>query len=320
MPALSEFSAAVRHVGPIAFGKRVWKEVGEDNIFTLASALAYSWLFAIFPFLIFLLSLIPLVMKEQWKAGAIQTINKYVDETLPARGAQTVHEVVSEVLGGDETKKVGLLSVGLLLTIWAASGGMSMTMVALDTAFDAPRSRPFYRQRPLALGLTIIVASMVLAMLILIPIGSFAVALIRNYGDQWLPKIGLDAKWLAPITWAWDALRFSLAFVLMFCVLAIVYHWAPNVKRKLRFLTPGSVFCVAVWIILAVGFRLYIDRFGKYEKTYGTVGGVAILLLFFYIDALVLLIGAEIDAEVETVQKEMILPAEVSPSSPPPTV
>lgn len=304
MPAISDLSAALRQVGPITFCKRVWKEVTEDGVFTLASALAYSWLFAIFPFLIFLLSFIPLVMKQEWKADAIKTITKYVDESLPKQGAKTVHEVVAEVLGGKETKQVGLLSVGLLLTIWAASGGMNMTMVALDTAFDAPRPRPFYKQRPLAVVLTILAASMVLSMLVLIPVGSLAVKYVREYGNEWLPQIGLDPKWLMPITWAWDALRFSLAFVLMFCVLAVVYHWGPNVKRKFRFITPGTIFCVAVWIVLAIGFRLYIDRFGKYEKTYGTVGGVAILLLFFYIDALVLLIGAEIDAEVETVRNE----------------
>src|SRR5690606_3810909 len=126
----------------------------------------------------------------------------------------------------------------------------------------------------------------------------------RTYGDRWLPEVGLDPKWLAPITWAWDLVRFSLAFVLMFAVLAIIYRFGPNKKRKFRMVTPGTVFCVIVWIVLAVGFRVYIDRFGKYEKTYGTVGGVAILLLFFYIDALVLLVGAEIDAEVETVLAE----------------
>src|SRR5688572_1576355 len=113
MPALSELPAALRQVGFVPFCKRVWKEVSDDNIFTLASALAYSWLFAIFPFLIFLLSLIPLVMPEDQKVKAINTINHYIDESLPQKGAATVHDgvksVVEEILAGDETKKLGLL-------------------------------------------------------------------------------------------------------------------------------------------------------------------------------------------------------------------
>jgi membrane protein len=299
MPALTDVPRVLRQERPFAFAKRIWKEISSDNVFTLASALAYSWLFALFPFLIFLLSFVPLVMSDSSKIQATDTINHYVNENLPEKAAKPIHEVVDEVLGGDQQQQASLMSIGLLLTIWAASGGMNTTMIALDTAYDVEKSRPFYKQRPLAMALTVLVAALVICVLILIPIGSLGVSLVEKHGANWFTRWGWDPKWISPITWMWNAVRFSLSFVLMFCLLAILYHFGPNRKTKFRFITPGSLFCVTVWILLAFFFKIYIDRFGRYEKTYGTVGGVAILLLFFYIDALVLLIGAEINGEMD---------------------
>src|SRR5881394_3824781 len=86
---------------------------------------------------------------------------------------------------------------------------------------------------------------------------------------------------------------------MMFSVVNILYHWGPSIKQRFSYITPGAVFAVTVWILLAVGFRLYVDKFGKFNETYGTVGGVAILLLAFYIDAYVLLVGAEINSEID---------------------
>jgi hypothetical protein len=100
---------------------------------------------------------------------------------------------------------------------------------------------------------------------------------------------------------AWQVGRFSLGILLMLATVAIIYYFGPNVKQKWRLLTPGAVFTVVVWVALGGAFRAYIDKYGKYDQTYGAVGGVAILLLFFYIDAVVLLIGAEINSEVDFV-------------------
>jgi membrane protein len=255
---------------------------------------------------------VPLVMPEAKKQEAIDRVDAYVTRAMPEKPAQLINSTVKEVLGGSQKTKVSLLVIGIALTVWSASGGMAATMSALDTAYDVPNRRPFYLQRIMAVVLTVVVASLVIALLVLVPIGSLAVALVREYGEKWAVYIHLDPEWIAPITWTWDAVRFSLAFVLMFGVLAVVYHFGPNRKRRFRVLTPGSVFSVVVWVLLGLTFRAYIDRFGKYEKTYGTVGGVAILLLFFYIDALVLLIGAEIDSEFDA-QTEAMKPGDGVP-------
>ncbi len=310
MARIRDLYTVARRVGPINFSKKIWREVGDDSLFTQASALAYAWLFAIFPFLIFMLSLLP-YLPENIKGKAESQLQTMLSENLPKKADVVLDNVKSFM----NQPKSSLLSVGLLITIWAASGGMAMTMNALDAAFDVEKRRPFYKQRGLAILLTIVVATLILLVLALLPLGTIAANFAEVHGGDFLNQHGWNPKWLAPILVGWHLVRFSLSFVLLFMVLAILYHWGTAAKTQLRFLSPGSVFCVIVWMLLGTLFRFYVDKFGKYEKTYGTVGGVAILLLFFYIDALVLLTGAEINAEVEVQMAEIEKDQHKLPSS-----
>jgi membrane protein len=178
----------------------------------------------------------------------------------------------------------GLLSIGLIVTLWIASGGMSMTMSALDTAYDSTKINPFYKQRPVAILLTIIVMVLIAIVLILLPIGTAI--------EDWLASTHLIP---GRVLWLLTFARYLLAILLMLSILALLYTFGTRVRHRFSFLTPGAIFTVLVWVILGESFRFYVDRFGRYQKTYGAVGGVTILLLFFYLDALVLLIGAEIN-------------------------
>lgn len=304
MPSLADIPRTYRRYGVVKFAMRVYRKSMDDNVFTLASALAYSWLFALFPFLIFLLSFVPLVMSESSREDARKALLASVQQSgLPEKAAEPISVVVNDILGGDQGLKVGLLSIGLIVTIWVSSTGMATTMQAIDAAHDVRNPRSFIRQRLLAVALTIATASMVIAVLILVPIGTLVIEYISDHASTIWQRWGVDDKWLMLIAWSQQFLRYVLAFVLMFAILALVYHFGPNMKRKFRFITPGAVFCVIVWTLLAFTFSTYIERFGKYEKTYGAVGGVAIMLLLFYIDALVLLIGAEINGEMDAVVK-----------------
>jgi membrane protein len=338
MASLTELPKVVRHVGLWKFCKKVWYEIGDDNLFTWAAALAYSWLFAVFPFFLTLLAIIPL-LKSEWRAEAYDQIMHAIDQ-LPHEAAKTIGEYVqpklNDLLGDYRPASItSLLSVGLLITLWASSGGMAMTMAAMDRAYDVERSRPIYKQRPLAILLTMIVAGLILAVIILIPVGTLVTRYLSDHADKVLMQAGIEKPATAPAPERegataktpaqgqattrisaervhihhqfrlfidiWHVIRFSLSFLFLFWVVALVYHFGPNVKQKFRILTPGSVFTVATWILLGAVFRLYVDSFGgrSYGKTYGAVGGVIILLFFFYLDALVLLIGAEINAEVD---------------------
>ena len=286
MARLRDIPKVLAVVGPWDFTKRIGKEIADDGIFVWASALAYAWLFAIFPFFIFLLTLLPYLPAEV-KMQAEGTLHDALNNTLATEAADTLWPNIERVLHQPHT---GLLSAGILLTMWAASGGMNMTMSALDRCYDVPKSRPFYRQRPLAVALTIIVATLILAVLVLLPIGTAVTQFVRERHIY-----GISEGMLV----AWNVARYSLALVLMLGILAIIYYFAPAVKQRFSIFTPGAVFTLTVWMLLGFCFRVYVNRFGRYDQTYGTVGGVAILMLFFYIDAVVLLVGAEINSEMD---------------------
>ncbi len=294
MARLNDIPLVLRRAGFVSFSKKVWAEMSEDNLFMLASALAYAWLFAIFPFLIFLISLLP-YLPEKVKGDAETQIRLALVENLPKK-ADAVLASIDEFM---KQPKGSLLSIGLVITIWTASGGMAMTMAALDTAFDVEKRRPFIKQRSLAVLLTVIIATMILLVLVLLPAGTVAFNFAKVHGEDWLSRIGWNQKLLWPILTAWQIIRFSISFILLFMVLGLLYRFGTAAKTRFQFLSPGAIFCVVVWLLLGSLFRFYVDKFGKYEKTYGTVGGVAILLLFFYIDALVLLTGAEINSEID---------------------
>lgn len=144
---------------------------------------------------------------------------------------------------------------------------------------------------------------MILAVFVLLPVGAAAM--------RWLSVHEIVPRF---VVWALNFTRYGLAILLMFAVLAILYKFGTAVKQKFSFISPGAVFTVLVWILLGETFRFYVDKFGRYEKTYGTVGGVAIILLFFYLDALVLLVGAEINSEIDGVMASLATAA-VAPES-----
>ena len=292
MPRLADVPKVLKSVGPVAFAKRVFLEITKDNLFTWAAALAYSWLFAIFPFFIFLLALVPYLPGDT-RRTARQQIHDFIFQRLPSEAAETIWKNIDQNLSNLlHQPQNWLLYIGLLVALWAASGGMAATMSALDRCYEIERGRPFHQQRLLAIGMTVIVAALLLAVGCLLPVGS----LVR----AWVVSQGHLSKH-SPMLIVFDVARWAMAIVFMVSVLTLIYYKGPAIRHRFRWLTPGAVFCIVVWIVLGLVFRFYIDRIGGkgYEKTYGAVGGVAVLLLFFYIDALVLLIGAEINSEID---------------------
>ena len=286
MAQLSDLPKIFRSPGVVTMARRVWREVGDDSLLVWAAAMAYSWLFAIFPFVLFLMSLLP-YLPEDTKTAAKTEMREVVYKWAPGPAAATIWDNVSNILSKPHG---GLLGIGLLLTLWGASGGVNMTINALDKCYEIEGGRPFYKQRPIAIGLTIVVAVLVLIVLALLPVGTIAIHWIEARSH---PIIS------TPLYWIWRIVRYPLAVLLMFATINVIYHFGPSIRQKYHFFTPGAMFVVAVWMLLAVSFRFYVERYGKYNETYGTVGGVAILLLLFYFDAVVLLVGAEINSEID---------------------
>ena len=291
MARLSDVPRVVRSVGWIAFGRRVWDEVNKDNLLTWASALAYSWLFAIFPFFIFLLSLVP-YLPNRVTQGVTGGIHGLVNE-LPEESAnllwKNIEGATTDLL---QRNTKPLLMIGLVFALWSASGGMANTMSALDKVYELEAGRPLWLNRLTGLMLTIVCAALLIVVIALLPIGTLV--------KLWLVRETGMSKF-APALVAFDIVRWAASIILMISTLMVIYHFGPAIKQRFTWLSPGAIFALVVWVALALLFRVYIERIGGkgYARTYGTVGGVAILLLFFYLDALVLLIGAEINSEID---------------------
>ena len=214
MARLFDVPVVLRRVGVIAFIRRVWGEVMDDHLFTWGAALAYSWLFAVFPFFIFLLTLLP-YFPDRFIAQARPIIQDFLWTWLPDPSAWTIWQNIEGIL---ERPRTGLLSIGLLITIWAASGGVNMTMTALDRCYEIERGRGFFHRR--------------LMVMVLIPIGNLATHLTVDYWNA--------HHWYLPhwILWTWNIARYALAGVLMFMVVAIVYYYGISVKQRWRVFSP----------------------------------------------------------------------------------
>jgi membrane protein len=293
MARLADMPGVIRSVGLVPFARRVYSEIADDDLYTWASALAYAWLLAVFPFFIFLLTFLP-QLPASLQAEAEREVRRMVYEAAPGHDAartlwENIHDNVHNLLHERQGRTWPRL-LGLVFAVWAASGGMSVTLAALDKCYDLDKRRPYYRQRLIAVGLTLLATALLLVVVSLLPVGTLA----RN----WLIRThrlsaGPQARW------AFDVPRFGLSILFLFVMLALLYHFGPGIKHRFVWLSPGSVFTVTVWLALALVFKVYVEKYGRYGQTYGTVGGVAVLLLVFYIDALVLLIGAEINSEVD---------------------
>jgi membrane protein len=248
-----------------------------DDMSTYAAALAYRVLFSLFPFLIFLTSLLGLLGAPQlfeW----MRTQAAYV---LPPQGMDLVNSVLGEL---QQTKR-GLLSAAVALAIFSASAAVLGTMDALNVAYDVRERRPTWKRFLVAMLYTVGLALMLIIA---------AAAMITGPAFlEWLTRyVGLDAVFI--LVWAW--LRWPVAVLLLMLVVSVVYYAAPNVKQPFRLITPGAVIAVSAWIGASLAFAFYVQTFASYNKTYGSIGAVIVLLLYFYISAAVMLFGAEVNA------------------------
>lgn len=268
-----------------SFGKRfvteLKDEVKNDNVSNGAAALAYYWMLAIFPAMIVLLSLIPYLHIPNLQQSVMDLLNQLLPGDASKMFTGTVQEVVSQ-------RKGGLLSVGLLLTIWAASNGMYAIMQQLNITYDIKEGRSFFKVRGTAILLTALVGVLFIGGLSLVVFGG----VIQN-------AIGSSLGQGAALTTVFAVLRWVIIGVAMILAFAVTYYFAPDVEQKFKFISPGSVLGVTLLILASLGFRLYTDHLGKYGATYGSIGAVIVLMLWLNITGYVILLGSEINSLVE---------------------
>ncbi|WP_338797740.1 YihY/virulence factor BrkB family protein [Pseudomonas monteilii] len=270
---------------------RTVKEFLDDEMSTYASALAYQALFSLFPFLLFLIALIGFLhLPDFFSWLRLQT-----ELVLPPQALEQVNPVIDQL----QQSKGGLLSVGIVIALWTASAGVRLMMSAMNAAYDVPEGRPVWKRIPLSIIYTVGLAGMLLVAAALMVLGPQVMEWIAS-------QVGMQEF----IVTLWTILRWPAIIILMMVAVAVIYYVMPDVKQKFRFITPGSVLAVVVWIVASLGFAYYVKTFADYNAMYGSIGAIIVLLLYFYISAAVLLLGAEMNAVIEHMSAEGKNPGE----------
>ncbi|MDV6379302.1 YihY/virulence factor BrkB family protein [Sporosarcina sp. GW1-11] len=258
------------------FFKQLIIRVKELDVSAAGSQLAFFFLLSLFPLLIFLFTLLPYLNLDQ------SQIFMFIREYAPESTAALIETTLSEVL---DNRSGGLLSVGILATIWSASKGMSAVSKGLNSAYEVEEERNFFISKGLSIAFTImLIATVIIALVLPIfgePIGRFLFSFM-----------GLEDSFLT----IWTAIRFAIPPVLIFAVFSLLYWLVPDVKLQFKSVIPGSVFATIGWIITSLAFSFYISNFGSYANTYGSIAGIIILIMWLYLSAIILILGGTINA------------------------
>jgi membrane protein len=257
------------------FLKGLKGEMTKDQVTDIAATVTYYGVLALFPFLLFLVALVSIVIDPADAEKLVQELG----QVAPGAVTQIVGERIRQ-LGQDENTT--LLGFGAVGAIWAASGGIMALMRALNTTYDVQEGRPFWKVRGIAIIMTLVLGGLAL-------VAALAAVATPPIAEAIGGPIGQAILWL----------RLPIAGLVMMFVWALVYYVLPDVQQKFRFITPGSVAGVLLWVLASWAFSKYVANFGSYDKTYGALGGIIVLLLWMWLSALVLLAGAEANALIE---------------------
>jgi membrane protein len=271
-------------LGPITLAKRVWKEIDHDEIFNRGPGLSYYFLLALFPMLLFLTSLLGLVIGQNPQFQS--TLYSYFGRVMPGDASSLVTKTIQEITTHASGWK---LAISLVVALWTASGGMSALGTSLNAAYDVREGRPWWKRQLAFLLLTIGVAALVITALTII-----------LFGGRLATFVGAHLNLSSTLTSIWMVVQWPIAlFFVVFCF-ALIYYFAADIEHaRWYWITPGSVIGVLLWIAASFGFKIYLHFFDSYSKSYGSLAGVVVLMLWFYITGLALLVGGEINAEIE---------------------
>ena len=258
----------------------VWAEIQKDELIDRAAALSYYFVFALFPTLLFLTTLIGMLpgpdLMERFMAPA--------QDLLPADVASLLSRTLAEIQQGAGG---GLLSIGAAAALWGASRGMVSIITTLNVVYGVTNPRPWWRRQLVALALTVGFSVLALGALLSVVFG-------ERVGQAAAAWAGLGGVF----TGVWSLLQWPLGLLFILTGIDLVYHLAPAVRQRWYWLTPGSAFAGVAWTAVSLGLRAYVSHFANYNATYGSIGGVILLLLWLYLSGLALLIGGEVNSVI----------------------
>jgi len=263
--------------------RRVVQGIGEDDLFGRASELAYNFLLALFPLLLFLLTLFGLFARSIELQSSLLS---YFADFLPPSAFQLLKAITLEMAANATS---GKLTFGIVLTLWFASGGMSSMISTLDAIYHVRESRSWFSGRVIALALTIAILTLLIT--------SLFIVLVGEYFSDW---IAIKLHLTSIVVIAWKGLQWFAAVLFLTLAFSLVYYFGPSQEqRRWHWVTPGSIFGEFLWLAASAGLRVYLHFFNTYTATYGSLAAIMILLAWLYITGLAFLIGGEINAQIE---------------------
>lgn len=264
--------------------RRAWQGTSKTELFDRAYELAYNFLLAVFPMFLFLFSLCGVFVRE---SSTLRTdLLAYLQLAVPPAAYQLLHATLEEIT---RNPQAGKLTFGILFALFSGSAGTTQLISTLNGVYEVRETRSWVKVHLISLGLTVAISILIIAALLLLLAGGEVIAYLGTALDM-----GLAAFVVAKVLqWA-----FALGFVVF--AFALVYYFAPDVKEQHWYwITPGSVFGLAIWASASAALRLYLHFFNTYSKTYGSLGAVIILMLWFYVTGLAILLGGQCNATIE---------------------
>jgi membrane protein len=281
----SETTPRAPRPGLLATLKRTASEFMEDNLTDWAAALTYYGLLALFPALIAMVSLIGLVGDPK---STTATLTEIITEIGPESAAETFSGPIESIASSRGTAGIAFVA-GLAVALWSASGYVGAFMRASNVIYETPEGRPFWKLRPLQLGVTLV-------MIVLMALLSLGLVLTGPVVEAVADPIGLGDTAIT----VWNVAKWPVMVAVFLLMVAVLYYASPNVRlRGFRWVTPGSAVAIVAWAIASAAFAFYVANFGSYDKTYGTLGGLVALLVWFWISNVAILFGHQLNAELE---------------------
>ncbi|MBM7645189.1 membrane protein [Scopulibacillus daqui] len=267
------------------FTKQVIKRFNDDGAIDIAATLAYFFLLSLFPLLIFFFTIIPYLGLSE------EQVLPFLAHYVPDDAMKIIKTSITHVFD----KNSGLLSFSIIATLWSASNAVNAIIRAMNKAYEVEENRSFVIIRGLAIMLTLAMIIVIVTALAVNVFGPTVIKYIFHY-------FGLSDAFLR----IWSLVSYLISFLIIIVVFACLYYFGPNKRQKVNDVILGAVIAAVGWQVVSYGFSYYVDRFGQYSATYGTLGGIIVLMLWFYITALIIVLGGEINASYEYIRKNSV--------------
>ncbi|HAC1493440.1 TPA_asm: YihY family inner membrane protein [Listeria monocytogenes] len=274
----------VKQNGIVQVGQAVSARVGRNDVSGNAAQLAYYMLFSIFPMLLIAATLLAYLHIDK------DSVFNMIKEFAPDQIMDFLEENLNNLL---TQKNDGLLSIGIIATLWSASNGMNAVMKSLNKAYGVTNKRNYVVQRLLSMFFTLAMLATVGATLLLLVFG-------QQIGMFLINHLNFSEDFLS----FWNNLRWTVTLIVIFVVFTFLYWVAPNRRSTLISVLPGALFSTIGWTVASVGFAYYVNNFGNYSATYGSIGVIIILMLWFYLTGIILMIGGELNATLAIRKKK----------------